>query len=265
MSDPLDQIRFLASSENRVQVLTHLRDVPADREDLSDQLGISRSTLSRVLTGLEGRHWIEQHGSECEITPLGACFADEFTSLVEAVETMQKFEGVVDYLPIDEVDFELTRLRDATVTTPTQTDPGAPLRRAKELLDEADEFRFLTNTVVSSLAEYLREQTVEGELTLEGVITRDLLDAVRGSPEFVEPTEEMIESGRAAFYCYDGTVSRTLGIADETIASITRIDPDGYQRAQVETEDRHVCSWVMATIEECRRESERITVSALTE
>jgi hypothetical protein len=184
---------------------------------------------------------------------------------VEAVETMQKFEGVVDYLPIDEVDFELTRLRDATVTTPTQTDPGAPLRRAKELLDEADEFRFLTNTVVSSLAEYLREQTVEGELTLEGVITRDLLDAVRGSPEFVEPTEEMIESGRAAFYCYDGTVSRTLGIADETIASITRIDPDGYQRAQVETEDRHVCSWVMATIEECRRESERITVSALTE
>ncbi len=265
MSDPLDQIRFLSASENRVQVLMYLYEAPADREEISDQVAISRSTLSRVLTGLEERNWISQHGSECMITSLGAFLADEFVSLIESIETMQKLEDVIGYLPMDEIDFELTRLRDARIATPTQTDPGAPLRRARELLHEADEFRFLTNTVVSPLAETLHEQTVRGELTIVGVITRDLLDTVRDSPEFGELTGEMIESGGAEFYCYDGTVSQTLGVADGTIAAITQVDPDGYQRAQIETDDRRVCSWAMSTIENYRRESERIRASTLSE
>ena len=216
MSDPLDQIQYLVASKYRVQVLEYLSESPADREELSEQLGIPRSTLSRVLTGLEEQNWISQHGPDCESTTLGAFLAGEFTSLMEAVETMQQLEDVIDYLPMDEIDFELIRLRDARVTTPTQTDPGAPLRRARELLHEADEFRFLTNTVVSPLAETLQEQTIQGDLTIMGVITKELLDSVSDSPTFREPTRDMIESGRAEFYRYDGTVSQTLGVADDS-------------------------------------------------
>ncbi|QZP39563.1 helix-turn-helix transcriptional regulator [Halobaculum magnesiiphilum] len=265
MTDPLDQIQYLVMSKNRVRVLEYLSEAPADREELSEQLDIPRSTLSRVLTGLEAQNWISQHGSDCNSTPLGAVLADEFTSLKEAVETMQHLEDVIDYLPVDETDFELNRLRDATITTPTQTDPGAPVRRARELLHEANEFRFLTNTVVSPLVETLREQTVQGELTLVGVITGDLLDAVSDSPEFRERTREMIESGSAEFYRYDGSVSQTLGVADETVAVITQIDRDGNQRAQFETDDRYVCSWVVSTIEEHRREAEQIRANTLAE
>jgi hypothetical protein len=171
---------------------------------------------------------------------------------------MQRLEPVVDSLPIAEFDFELVRLRDATITTPTQTDPGAPLRRARQLILEADEFHFLTNTVVSPLAEALRERTVQGELTVVGVVTEELLDTISASPAFGDPTREMIESGGAELYRYDGSVSQTLGVADGTVASITQVDPDGSQRAQIETDDEHVCTWVRSTIEACRRESERI-------
>jgi len=265
MSGPFDQIQFLAASKNRVQVLEYLSEAPADREELNEQTGISRPTLSRVLTGLEDQHWISQRGSECEITPLGELLADEFESLVESVETMQRLDGVIEYLPTDEFDFELTRLRDATITRPTRTDPGAPLRRAGELVDGADEFRFLTNTVVSPLAETLREQTVRGELTVVGVITDELLDVVGGSPEFGELTRETIESGHAEFYRYGGAVSQTLGLADGTTAAITQVDEDGYQRAQIETDDERVRSWVASTIEEARRESEPIPAEAFTE
>jgi predicted transcriptional regulator len=265
MSEPFDQIQYLVASKNRVQVLEYVSEAPADREELSEQLGIPRSTLSRVLTGLEEQNWISQHGTDCTSTPLGAFLVEEFMSLIEAVETMQQLEDVIDHLPMDEIDFELSRLHDARITTPTQTDPGAPLRRARELLHEADEFRFLTNTVVSPLADTLQEQTIQGDLTIVGVITGELLDTVGDSPAFREPTRDMIESGGAEFYRYDGTVSQTLGVADETRAAITLIDQYGYQRAQIETDDQHVCSWVMSTIEEHRRQSERISASTLTE
>ena len=68
-----------------------------------------------------------------------------------------------------------------------------------------------------------------------------------------------------SLFCYDGIVTQTLGIADETLAAITQINPDGYQRAQIETDDQRVCSWVMKTIEECRRESEQIGLGTLAE
>jgi predicted transcriptional regulator len=264
MAETLDQIQFLVASKYRVQVLMYLNEMAADREELSEQIGIPRSTLSRVLTGLEEQNWVTQYGSDCEITPLGTVLADEFTSLMEAVKTMQKLEAVIDYLPMDDIDFELTSLRDARIATPSQTDPGAPLRRARDLLHGADEFRFLTNTVVSPLAKTLREQAVRGELTIVGVITEELLDAVSDSPEFGGLTREMIESGGAEFYCYDGTLSQTLGVADGRIATISLIDRDGTQRAQIETDDKHVCSWVMSTIEEYRSESEQISAGTLT-
>jgi hypothetical protein len=75
----------------------------------------------------------------------------------------------------------------------------------------------------------------------------------------------MIESGGAEFYRYDGTVLQTLGVADGTTATITQVDQDGYQRAQIETDDEHVCAWVTSTIEERRGEAERIRASALAE
>jgi predicted transcriptional regulator len=265
MDESLDRVQYLVASKNRVRVLEYLRKAPADREELSEQLGIPRSTLSRVLTGLEEQNWISQHGSDCKSTALGAFLAEEFSSLMDAVETMQRLEDVIDYLPMDEIDFDLIHLRDARITTPTRTDPGAPLRRARELLHEADEFVFLTNTVVSPLVETLQERTVQGDLAIVGVITGELLDAVSDSPAFREPTRDMIESGGAEFYRYDGTVPRTLGVADETIAAITQIDRDGHQHAQIETDDRHVCSWVMSTIEEHRRQSEQISASTFTE
>jgi hypothetical protein len=38
---------------------------------------------------------------------------------MEAVEAMHQLEDVIDYLPMNEIDFEVTRLRDVTITTPT--------------------------------------------------------------------------------------------------------------------------------------------------
>lgn len=60
MSEPFTQIEYLVASKNRVEVLEQLSEAPADREELSEQLKISRSTLSRVLTGLEEQNWISQ-------------------------------------------------------------------------------------------------------------------------------------------------------------------------------------------------------------
>ena len=264
MADPLDDIAYLVGSRNRVRVLRFLGAERADRRTIHEETGISRATLSRVLSGLEERGWITQRGSECAITPIGELLVDEFTSFVDAVGTIQRLEGAIEYLQLDEIGVDLSHLRDAVITTPNQHDPSATLRRATELVREADEFRFLTNAVASPTAEALGEQTVRGELSFVGVITDALFEAIRSSPEFSAMTREMIESGRAEFYRYDGTVSQTLGLADGTLAVMTQIGGNGNLHAQIETDDKTVRQWVASTIEEHRPRAEPIPVEAFT-
>ena len=263
MDDSLDDIQYLVASRNRVRILRSLREGAADRRALETETGVSKATLGRVLGGFQDRGWVARTGHTYRLTPLGELLADEFTTFVDAVGTIQRLGDAVEHLPLDEIGIDPMRLRDATVTTPDQHDPSATLRRATELVRGAEEFRFLTNAVVSPTAEALREETVEGRLSIVGVITAALFEAVRESPAFAELTREMLEAGRAEFYRYDGDVPRTLGIADGTTAVITRIDEDGILRAQVETDDDAVRSWVESRIEECRRESVPITVEDL--
>ena len=58
METALDNVAFLANSENRVAVLKIIVEESRDRDELRDQVDASRVTIARILRELEAREWI---------------------------------------------------------------------------------------------------------------------------------------------------------------------------------------------------------------
>jgi predicted transcriptional regulator len=263
VNGPLDLIEFLAASENRVRVLEHLYETPADRKELHDRTGISRPTLSRTLRAMEHRGWITQNGSACEITPLGAYFFDAFTDLLEAAETADKLRTIERWLPTDEMDFDLDHFHDATITPLNPADPTVLFQMMAQMTRDADHIRFLSTYFVPQVAEVLREETVNGEQTVEAVITDRVVQTIQATPEMTRLVSETIEAG-ASFYRFDGSLPTSMTVIDKTTAGIVVVDDEGVQRAIVKSNDDAIRTWVDSTIDDYRQEADPLTADRFT-
>ncbi len=84
MAEALDEIEYLARSENRLVVLRTLATEPMARDALREETGGSRQTLARILSELEERGWVDRAGVDYRATTLGAYLAREFEAFTLA-------------------------------------------------------------------------------------------------------------------------------------------------------------------------------------
>jgi predicted transcriptional regulator len=263
----LDDVAFLARSAHRVGVLEILADGPMTRRDLHDETGISRPTLGRILEPFRERNWVERRGQEYALTAWGHLLADDFAELLDTVESIQRLSDVVQQLPTDKMDFDIREFRDATVTKPTTGDVFRHVRRVEELLYNADHVRNVTPTIAPGTAEEYEQQLarfLDGNQRAEAIIPAGALNTAEVAAHLAATVRAPLESGRAAVYLYDGTISTLLAIADGT-AMLVPVDEQDIPVALVETENETIRSWVESKIDEYREQSTALTVEDLPE
>lgn len=245
-------------NETRVAILQTLWNVggTAAYSELKERVGVRDSgRFNYHLDRLVG-HFVERVDGGYRLTVAG----EQAAQAVKA----NMFTEDPTYWPSD-AGVDLADLDDATMWTPTRTDPTLNIRRATKLAREADELRFLTAVALHPVSEALRERTVGGEQTVTGVFTVDLFETIRAVADLADLTRDAIESGNASFYRYDGPVPVCVALVDGRLALVVQSDDEGRVRGHVETENEAVRSWVSTTIEEHRRESELLPADALTE
>lgn len=258
---PLDDIAFLSRSNHRIAVLTELAEGPRTRRKLREAVGVSRPTLGRVLAGFEERSWIARDGDVYAVTPIGRVLVEEFTDLMGTVEALQELGELAPRLPLEEMDFDLRRLADATITTPSPRDATAHVRREEALAEQAEEIRFFCNSAHPHMMRVYRDRIVEQGQRLEGVIAGDAMDAAADDPEMRDLLRDMIASDRTTIHRYDGTFPAMVGVLGET-AVITPLGRSGLPLGMIETDDEVVFEWVEATIDAYKADAEEITVAA---
>lgn len=258
LDPPLDDVAFVARSNNRVDVLEALAERDLTRRALHDVTGISQPTLGRILDGFEERGWATngRNGNGCQyrLTPLGSLLAEEFGSLLAVAGTIQTLQKLAPRLPLDEMDFDLRALSDATITTPKPTDATAHFRREAEVLDNTARLQFLCNQAQPETVARYRDWVVEEDGHMEAVITGDAIDAALAHSVMGPQLREMLATGRASIHRYDGDVSFMTGMLDDT-ASIVPLDDSGVPCAFVESDNDAVRAWVAATLDSYRDES----------
>lgn len=262
LDQPLDDIAFLARSNNRITVLRQLADEDLTRQELREATSISQPTLGRILDGFLERGWIANSSREYCITALGGLLVEEFSDLMDTVETIQTLRDLAPKLPLAEMNFDLRLLADGTITTPSPTDAMAHARREGQLLEVTECVRFLCNQAQPETVEKYRDWAIEGERELEAIISGDAIDVASTDPSMGPLIRDLVAAEHVIIYRYDGPVSVMLGCFEDT-ASIVPLDDSGVPCAFIESENETVRAWVTETLESYREQAEPVTLDSL--
>lgn len=259
MDDPLDDVAFLARSENRIALLEALSDERShSRDELMATVEVSRPTLARILDDLERRAWITQHGQDSRITSLGAWVLEEFTDLLDTMDTAEQLRDVTRWFPAEDTDFDVVRrLRDAEIVFATESDPMAPIRRSGEQVRTGTRLRFLTTQVTVSYLVTVRESVVENDLTVDGVVTPDVFETLTDDADMAVICTDLYDSEHVTLFV---TVDRPpiLQLVDGDVG-IGLIDAASTPRGLVLTDDRVVLEWAEEIFESYRADAARVT------
>ncbi len=259
--DALEDIAYLARSENRVRVLEVLTTQALQRRNLEAETGVSRTTLGRILGEFEDRGWAERTtDGEYTATPRGKHVIAEFTPVVEAMETIRHLGESVAQLPSDDLTIGLEHFRDATVSRPEPNAPLGVVRRLVSLLEDAGRFRSFTYLAPPvPVGEAMYEGIRTDRLTAEHVLAGGLIEYLQNNPDGPPPWEAYIDAG-ARVYRYQGHIPCNLFVIDETVI----ITNDHPTNEYIETANDTVGEWAADLIDTYRDDADRVDADSLT-
>lgn len=240
--DALAEVEFLARSENRVEVLRLLADERHDRAELTERLDVSQATLGRILEDFRDRSWIRHEGDGYVATATGQLVAVGIGDLLETLAAEQTLREVVRYLPTHAMDFDLRRLADAEITTPTRTRPSAPLQTVLSLIRDATDLRAFSHTFNEQSLDAVHERVVADEQTFAGVFSRQAYTALAADDTAWEQTLALIDAEDAELRVREEGVPLAVTLSDDRVNLLLR-DEQGLLQASVETTDEAVLAW----------------------
>jgi predicted transcriptional regulator len=246
MTDPLEEIEFLARSANRIEVLATLADGAYTRRELGDVVDASQPTLGRVLNDLSDRRWIGYDGARYSATATGRLVAAGITDLRERLAVDGRLREVVEWLPAEAIDVDLRAFGNATITRPTSTRPNAPLERMLELLGRTDRARLVSHSFNSQKLTLLERRATEEGLTVRGVFAEAAIDAIAGDEPLCDRLRGLLGADSAAIRVHEGEIPLALERTDDRTHLLLR-DDDGVVRASIDTDDETVRDWAEAT------------------
>jgi predicted transcriptional regulator len=250
MNNALDDIAFLANSENRVQIFELIVEAPRNRTEIDDQVDASRVTIARILNELDARDWITQSGQECAVTPLGAWVYDEFTGLVDEIEAGHRLRDAIQLIPTDLLTFDVRCLRDAEIIPLEESDPTAVTRRIVEFHRSGDRIRGVARVAAPVFIKNQWELTVHGDTRLALVITPGALDVIRDHSPTVRRFRDMLEEESASWFLYE-EIPISVGIVNGRVG-INLTDEEGVLKGGLVTDDESVHAWAVDLFEDCR-------------
>jgi len=237
----------------RADALLALRNGPASRADLMETLGVSRTTVHRLVRALEAEDIIAQDGNEFRLTAFGRTVTDEVSTYrrrVSAASRIQPFLETVEDPPA-----QIGLFADATVTETAPTDPYAPVARFMELLRGSNTLRgFDTTSIAPVFVPEIRDEILNGMDTnviylpsvVESIVenhSEDVADAIdRGS--LTLSTHSDLPFGLAIF---DDRIG--LGGYDEDT---------GILKVFVDTDDEQAREWALEQFEAYHEEARAI-------
>lgn len=265
-----DDIGFLVSSWNRLDVLEAIADEPKSRAELREIMSVSRVTLSRILSDLETRGWITRPDSKYEATKAGDYMASELTQLIENVRALNRLGENVDWIQLDQFAFDLSCLQDADIIMPTWDDFSAQTRMLVDLVYESATIKGIATGLDREFMRALADATKTGELSLELILEPTLIDAITEDPDLARLFSDLADAPRAALYRYRGTDDlMELGIhvpktgSDATVMLCGEYE-DGAPPGTVESTNPDVLEWAESYFAATRAESRELKAAVFT-
>lgn len=246
---------YLSRSENRVALLAALLEKqPQSREELESAVSASRRTVSRVLTNLTEKGYLQESPPGYSLTTFGAVVTEAYLDYQEQFDLARQYRPFLANVDSTAVDLDVTALRGATLTVAGDVAPYAPLDRSLELRESATQIQVVTPLVERRSMEQLSARLERGEdLEFEVILPQRLYEMVESQPRYDGAFEREMRSDSVAMFVYPDNVEVLYAITDDVVILGATVDNDPY--AIVESTNPDLRTWVEGKIDEYRRES----------
>lgn len=265
-----DDLEFLVGSWNRLDVLEALVDGPRTRGELRDITPVSRVTLSRILSDLEDRGWIVRQEAGYTTTSAGQFVAEEVNRLLANVQTLNRLGENVEWIRLDQFDFDLSYLDDADIIMPSWDDFSAQTSTIIELVNETTALRGIGTGLDREFIKAVVDATMSGELSTELIFTSDVIEAVNTEPELSRLFRDLSDAADADVYRYNGeTDVMELGIhetspQDDDVVMLCGEYEEGAPPGTIRSTDPRVREWAASYFDARRAESHRLKAAVFT-
>jgi len=251
-SEAIGQISFLTRSESRVGILTQLlADGPTTQREFQEELSSSRSTVTRALSALAKRGWVEREGDRYRLTPQGRIVADGLDTLVDTVQATDELATVIEWFPYAEYDIDIEQFRGADITASTDPDPYAPSRKHATAVQDTSRFRMLLPSIDLQMVRTIEEPAVAGELTVELLVSPGMEGTIEGD-DFADALRTQIAADGMTVFVTDEPAPFYLGLSGDGLVQVGVEDDEGFPRALVESEDEKLRAWGEGVYEDVR-------------
>lgn len=256
-TDAVESVAFLARSEHRVRVLALLNAGPRTRDQISERVGVTRVTLSRILRDLEDREWITRQSPENRyaLTTFGELVYRDVDRLLGTVSVGREYHDVVERLPTEWFEFDLRRLADGELVGSESADPLAAARIVANAVQNASSCRALLGTFIS-LPMYSFEATVrsgdepDGAVVFDPDVTGTMLDdpSLRDRWQKIEAA-----TSSTVYYSVDERVPCSIDLIDDETVFLT-VDREREKGFDIiRCTHPEVVEWARETFEEYHR------------
>lgn len=263
-------VEFLVGSWNRFHVLEAVVDEPRTRDDLRDLSDVSRVTLSRILSDLENQDWVRREDEGYVATRAGRFVASEVRRLLENITALEHLGENVNWVRLDQFDFDLAHLRDADVIMPTWDDFSAQTTTLIELVYNCSQIRGISTGLDPEFMKAVGDATLTGELSVELVFVPAVVDAITDDPELSRVFRDLADSDDAGIYRYEGTepvmelgINETKGSQEDVVMLCGEHD-GGAPPGTLRSTDSTVWDWAESFFADRRAASHQLRAAVFT-
>lgn len=240
---------FLVEPIRRARALGRLSQGPAKREELGDELDVSKATLHRIVKGFADAGFVRETDAGVELTGAGREAAAAVERYRDRMATIERLEPLLNGLPTS-LEFELGWFADAEVVTPTAGHPQRPVQRVVDFLKEASSLRATSAVVLPIYVEVLSREIEAGKDT-ELVVAPAVIETLR--TEYPERFAEALESGTLEVVVHDDI---EVGLAIDDGRALIVGAREGVTEVVVVTERPAALDWIETVYEQYRATGE---------
>lgn len=247
-----DLLQHLA---HRGGILQCIRDGIFDSQEIADQVDKSRSTVDRDLRLLEDNDYIQEYPGKYDLTRLGEYALD----LYELAEPLGRAEQFIPHLPSRT---PVILLRGATIRQSGGTVPQRPIEHVGDLIRAANQVKIIAPAVIPSLVDVLSERLESDSLTIEIIVSGDVLDELWST--YSEELHFCLESEICVLRQTDEELSFGLVIADDETVCLGVYDDSMRLLGTITNSSEDAVEWALETFHECRDASDEVFLRGTT-
>lgn len=255
--DELQEIEFIARSENRLRILEELRKAGTlSKDELRGTSEVARTTLVRNADALVERGWIENSNNRYSINPCGELLIEELSGLLETVREAKQLQPFFEWMPPAAFGLSVDVLLDADVTVSTSENPYAPVNRHVETIASAERARCLLPAVDPQGIRTVERRFADrdGDEDHELVVTENVAETLRTDPALDGTIENLLSTDSIAVRVSPRDVPYYAGVLDGVV-QIGVSDGKGVPQALLETDAEEAREWATALYRDYRNQS----------